>query len=69
MGADFNLVVARRYTYRGDRVTREDLRGATCAAVLDSRGKCVRGRNANMLVRFDASGEVQVVLGRQLRKA
>lgn len=59
--------MTRRYVYRGDRITRPDLRGAACSAVLDARGKCIRGRNANMLVRFD-SGDVHVVLARQLRK-
>lgn len=60
--------MTRRYVYRGDRATRPDLRGARCEAVTDARGKCLRGRNANMLVRFDG-GEVHVVLARQLRKA
>jgi len=50
-------MTTRRYVYRGDRITRPDLRGAACTA-----------KNANMLVRFDAAGEVHVVLARQLRK-
>jgi hypothetical protein len=54
------------YTYRGDRLTDPRLKGATCEAVRDGRGKCIRGKG-NMLVRFE-SGEVAVVLGNQLRK-
>ena len=55
------------YRYRGDRWTRPDLKGAGCAAVRRLDGRCVRGRNGNMLVRF-STGLVVVVLGRQLRK-
>lgn len=55
------------YTYRGDRWTMDWLRGRKCEAVRRSDGKCIRGRNGNMLVRF-TSGETVVVLGRQLRR-
>ena len=55
------------YRYRGDRWTDVALRGAFCEAVRQPDGRCVRGRNGNMLVRF-ASGVVVVVMGRQLRK-
>lgn len=57
----------RRYTYRGDRITDPRFKGQLCTAVLDSRGKCIRGRNANMLVQFD-DGTRAVILARQLRK-
>ncbi|MBO0947319.1 hypothetical protein [Fibrella forsythiae] len=56
-----------RYKYLGDRYTDEVLKGATCTAVRDERGKCIRGRNGSMLVRFD-SGLVANVIGRLLRK-
>jgi hypothetical protein len=55
------------YIYLGDRLTRPDLRGATCTAVRRRDGKCVRGRNGNMAVEFEG-GEQAVVLGRRLRK-
>lgn len=57
------------YRYLGDRLGRlsgSALVGQLCRAVLDARGKCIRGRNGSMLVEF-ASGRA-VVLGRQLRK-
>lgn len=41
-------------------------KGSECSAVRVN-GKCVRGRNGNMLVRF-ANGELVNVLARQLRK-
>lgn len=55
------------YRYLGDCMTDTSLRGATCEAVRRADGKCVRGRNGSMLVRFD-DGRVAVVLGRLLRK-
>ncbi|GAB2953846.1 hypothetical protein GCM10027048_18900 [Hymenobacter coalescens] len=58
-----------RYRYLGDRLSRlagSPLVGEVCRAVLDARGKCIRGRNGSMLVEF-ACGRA-VVLGRQLRK-
>lgn len=57
----------KRYTYLGDRMTDPALKGATCSAVLREDGKCIRGRNGNMLVRFD-NGLEHVVIGRLLRK-
>ena len=56
------------YLYLGDRLTRPELRNARCDAVRNRRGKCIRGRNGNMLVRFE-SGLRCVVLGRRLRRA
>lgn len=55
-----------RYTYRGDRLTTAALRGLQCDPVRRADGKCVRGRNGNMLV-VDAQGRRYVVPGRQLR--
>ena len=56
-----------RYRYLGDRMTDAGLRGATCSAVRRRDGRCVRGKNGSMLVRFD-DGRVAVVIGRLLRK-
>lgn len=58
---------AQLYTYRGDKHTDAALKGATCTAVRNASGKCVRGKNGNMLVQF-ANGQRVNVLGRQLRK-
>lgn len=55
------------YIYLGDRLTRPDLRRKPCRAVRRPNGKCVRGKNGNMLVEFDDVGKC-VVLGRLLRK-
>lgn len=54
------------YTYRGDRLTSVELRGAKCKAVRRN-GKCIRGKNSNMLVQFE-TGQRAVILARQLRK-
>jgi hypothetical protein len=56
----------KTYTYRGDRMTDPDLKGNECSAVLRPDGKCIRGKNSNMLVSFN--GKPVVVLARQLRK-
>lgn len=65
-----------RYTYRGDKLTDQALKGLQCDPVqrLNTWGKCaagqgpvcIRGRNGSMLV-VDGSGRKHVVLGRQLR--
>lgn len=55
------------YVYLGDRMTRSELRNAKCRAIRRSDGKCIRGRNGNMLVEFE-SGLRCVVLGRRLRR-
>lgn len=55
------------YVYRGDRLTDPALKGATCTAVRRADGRCVRGKNGNMLVEF-ANGQRVNVLGRQLRR-
>lgn len=54
------------YRYRGDRLTDAALKGQLCKAVRRD-GKCIRGKNGNMLVEF-ANGLRAVVLARQLRK-
>lgn len=55
------------YTYLGDRFTDPALKKQICAAVRNAKGKCVRGKNGNMLVRFE-NGIVVNVVGRLLRK-
>lgn len=55
------------YIYLGNRLTRPELRRMPCRAVRRLNGKCIRGRNGNMLVEFSGVGKV-VVLGRLLRK-
>lgn len=55
------------YRYLGDRLTDPMLKGAPCNAVRRTDGKCIRGRNGNMLVTFE-DGRVAVVLGRLLRR-
>ena len=54
------------YRYLGDRFTDPSLRGATCDAVRRPNGKCIRGKNGNMLVSF--SGTPVIVVARLLRK-
>lgn len=53
------------YTYLGDRLSNR--RGHRCQAVRNAAGKCIRGRNGNMLVQFE-NGERVVVVARLLRK-
>jgi hypothetical protein len=55
------------YIYLGDRLTDEHLKGQRCEAVRRADGKCIRGKNGSMLVKF-ADGSMHVVLGRRLRK-
>lgn len=54
------------YVYRGDKFTDSSLKGAGCNAVRRPDGKCIRGRNGNMLCDF--GGLRAIVLARQLRK-
>jgi hypothetical protein len=54
------------YLYRGDRYTDDKYKLQPCSPVLSNTGKCIRGKNGNMLVSFQ-SGTV-VVLARQLRR-
>ena len=54
------------YHYLGDRMTADEFRGKKCRAVYRANGKCVRGRNGNMLVSFN--DKMVVVMARMLRK-
>jgi hypothetical protein len=54
------------YIYKGDRLTTEFYKGRGCNALRRPDGKCIRGKNGNMLVEFE--GNKVVVLARQLRK-
>jgi hypothetical protein len=56
----------KSYIYLGDRHTASQLKGKLCHAVLRPDSKCIRGRNANMLVSFPQLGYV-VVAARRLR--
>ncbi|WP_282782364.1 hypothetical protein [Phaeodactylibacter xiamenensis] len=54
----------KQYVYRGDRLAKlSPYAGRTCRGVLQPNGKCIRGKNGNMLVDFDGTKVV-----RQLRK-
>lgn len=50
------------YIYLGDRLTRPELRRMPCRAVRRSDGKCIRGRNGNMLVEFGGVGKCKVLV-------
>lgn len=54
-----------QYIYLGDRFTDPQYKKQPCEAV-KKNGKCIRGRNGNMLVSF--KGTPVVVLARLLRK-
>lgn len=54
------------YVYLGDRSTATSYKGQKCRAVRRADGKCVRGKNGNMLVSFYET--VVVVQARLLRK-
>jgi hypothetical protein len=54
------------YKYLGDRITDSVYKGQICEAIRNSRGKCIRGKNSNMLVSFN--GKAVVILARLLRK-
>jgi hypothetical protein len=56
----------RIYRYLGDRHTALHLKGAICTAITTPNGKCIRGKNGNMLVSF--KGIPTVVVARLLRK-
>lgn len=59
--------MAQQYKYLGDRLTDPELKGKTCEAVLRPNGKCIRGKNGSMLVKFENGREANVI-GRLLRK-
>jgi hypothetical protein len=54
------------YIYRGDRYTDVKYKMQVCQPVLTSTGKCIRGKNGNMLVSFQSG--ICNVLARQLRR-
>lgn len=56
----------RHYIYLGDRLADSRYSRQPCAAATRPDGKCIRGKNGNMLVRF--GDEKVVVLGRRLRR-
>lgn len=55
------------YIYLGDKFTAPELKNTPCRAIRNNRGKCIRGRNANMLVEFN-NGIQAVILARRLKK-
>ena len=54
------------YIYLGSKMTDEAYKGKPCNAVRRSDGKCIRGKNGNMLVEIE--GIKVNVIGRLLRK-
>ncbi len=54
------------YKYIGDRGTLKSYKGRLCYAVRRADGKCIRGKNGNMLVSFE--DHKVVVQARLLRK-
>ncbi|GAA4313478.1 hypothetical protein [Nibribacter koreensis] len=56
------------YRYLGDKHTDSALKGGLCEAMRQQNGKCIRGKNGSMLVRFLDLPYPTVVIGRLLRK-
>ena len=56
----------KEYIYKGERQTDPLLKDKPCKALRRKNGKCIRGRNGNMLVEFE--GKKVVIMARQLRK-
>ena len=56
------------YKYLGDRFSDIKFKGMPCKAIRRSDGKCIRGKNSNMLVEFE-DGTITVILARLLRKS
>ena len=56
----------KEYIYRGDKLTDDHYKFCQCVAVRRPDGKCIRGKNGNMLV--SVGGKKVIVLARQLRK-
>ena len=56
------------YKYLGDRFTDEKYKGALCSAVRRKDGKCIRGKNGNMLVKF-SSGEIVNIVGKSIKES
>jgi integrase len=65
--ANFTIMAKNTYKYVGDKIAKTGAHvGRTCTAVHRKDGKCIRGRNGNMLVDF--SGKRVVVPAKHLRK-
>jgi hypothetical protein len=56
-----------QYIYHGDKLTDTKFKKQACKAVRNAAGKCIRGKNSNMLVEF-ANGNQVVIMARTLRK-
>jgi hypothetical protein len=56
-----------RYTYLGDKLTAEHLRGMQCNPVKNERDKCRISRTMATALVVDAQGQQHVVLRRRLR--
>lgn len=56
-----------QYIYHGDKLTDPAYKKQPCKAVRNSAGKCIRGKNSNMLVEF-IDGTQVVIMARMLRK-
>lgn len=56
-----------RYTYLGDKYTRDDLRGMQCDPVRRSDGKCIINTKLAQALVIDADGNMHNVARRQLR--
>ena len=54
------------YIYIGDRLSAAAYKGQACKAIRRDDGKCIRGKNGNMLVSFEET--MVVVQARLLRK-
>lgn len=54
------------YIYHGDKLTDPKYKKQPCNAVRKN-GKCIRGKNSNMLVEF-AGGDQVVIMAKTLRK-
>lgn len=57
------------YIYHGDKLAKIESQyaGKECKAIRRANGKCIRGRNSNMLVEFE-NGDQVVIPARMLRK-
>jgi hypothetical protein len=55
------------YIYHGDKLTNPKYKKQHCKAVRNASGKCIRGKNSNMLVEF-GNGDQVVIMARTLRK-
>lgn len=56
-----------QYIYHGDKLTESKYKKQQCKAVRNTSGKCIRGKNSNMLVEF-GNGDQVVIMARTLRK-